>query len=163
MRGKFLKRAAGTARARPRECRTFQAGALFPDCSKAAGFESRPVFSEFVRKNRSRARLRQNPAFHLLPPCPCHYPAVRTRAACSSDRCRALPAEDIAEFPKVLDQFFLVTVRAARGSRSAATRERLRSSTASERAPAARSFRSGCRAPAQWLLPAGRCLGNRRS
>src|SRR5712692_1194763 len=155
MRGKFLKLAAGTARARPRECRTFQAGALFPDCSKAAGFESRPVFSEFARKNRSRARRRQNPAFRSLPPCPCHCLAVRRLAACSSSRCRGLPAEDTAEFPKVLGQFFLVTVRAARGSHTAATRERLRSSTASERVPAARSFRSGSRAPAQWLLPAG--------
>src|SRR6266851_4238110 len=157
-RGKSLKHAAGTARARPRECRSFRAGGLFPDCSKASEFSLRRVFSESARKIRNPARPPQSPAFHLLPPCPSRRPAVRKPAVCSLIQCRGLLAEDRAEFPRAPGRFVSATIPAARGSRSEARRERPRSGTASGRAPAERSFRSVFREPARRLLPEGRVL-----
>src|SRR5216684_5795795 len=156
--GELLKRAAGTARARPRECRSFRAGELFPDCSKANEFSLRRVFSESARKIRNPARPPRSPAFHLLPPCPSRRPAVRKPAVCSSARCRGLLAEDRAEFPRSSGRLFSATIRAARGSRSGARQERPRSGTASARAPAERSFRSVFREPARPLLPESRVL-----
>src|SRR6266478_2795673 len=130
------------ARAPRRERQSFRAAALFPDCSKADGSSLRRVFSEFARRIRNRAHPPRTPAFRWLPPCPCRRP----------------PGEDRAGFPSMLVQFSSATIPVARGSRSAATRERRRSGTANGRAPAARFFHLIFREPAQPLLPVGRAL-----
>src|SRR5271168_2616565 len=97
-RGKFSICAAGRELVAQRESQTALVAALFPGCSKAAGFFLRQVFSIFARKNRSRARPPRIPVFRWPRPYPCRHLAVDRRAACSSARSRAPLAEDRAIF-----------------------------------------------------------------
>src|SRR5260370_6719811 len=118
-RGKSWRRAAGRELARRRVYQRAQAAALFRGCWKASEFSWRRVASGFSLKNRSRARPRLIPSTRLLPPRPSHHLASRSRAGCSANRCRALPAAGTTKLRTERGPIPATKTPVARGNRRA--------------------------------------------